>query len=98
MPWGRYFCALLVAVFVAALLFELTMVYTLGVGVYIVAAGQSFGFWLVAAGYALCCVPAVVGLLIGTGRPVRSLLHALWIGLLYGLLGYLLLDQALQII
>lgn len=97
-PWGRYFCALLVAVFVAALLFELTMVYTLGVGVYIVAAGEMFGLWLVAGGYVLGCIPALVGLLISTGRPLRSLLHALWVGLLYSLAGYLLLDQALQVL
>ncbi|HIX00306.1 MAG TPA: hypothetical protein H9871_09200, partial [Candidatus Nesterenkonia stercoripullorum] len=60
--------------------------------------GEMFGLWLVAGGYVLGCIPALVGLLISTGRPLRSLLHALWVGLLYSLAGYLLLDQALQVL
>ncbi|MDZ5077337.1 hypothetical protein [Nesterenkonia sp. HG001] len=93
--WGRYLWALVTSVVIAALLFEFTMLWTIGVGFYMLALREFTGLWFLVGGYALACVPAAFGLLIATGQFWRSLTHALWIGLVYGLLGFFLLDRIL---
>lgn len=93
MRWTRRLCGAVVAVVLAALLFEFTMVWTIGVGAYMVGMDELMGLWFLAGGYALACLPPAFGLLVATGSFWRSLTHALWIGLLYGTVGFLLLDQ-----
>ncbi|GAA1140777.1 hypothetical protein GCM10009672_08640 [Nesterenkonia lutea] len=88
----------MVAVVIAALMFEFTMAWTIGVGFYMLALGEFTGLWLLVAGYALACTPAAFGLLIATGRFWTALTHALWIGLLYGGLGFAFLDVVLRAI
>ncbi|OSM42143.1 hypothetical protein BCY76_016235 [Nesterenkonia sp. PF2B19] len=83
------------AVVIAALLFEFTMLWTIGVGVYMLALREFTGLWFLVGGYALACVPWAFGLLIATGQFWRSLTHALWIGAVYGLVGFLFLDKIL---
>lgn len=90
---ARYLWAAVTALVIAALLFEPTMVWSLGVGTYMVAAGQFTGLWLVVAGYGMACLPAAFGLLIATGRFWASLTHALWVGAVYAVVGFLFLDQ-----
>ncbi|MGQ7787593.1 hypothetical protein [Nesterenkonia sp. PF2B19] len=94
-PWGRYLWAVVTAVVIAALLFEFTMLWTIGVGVYMLALREFTGLWFLVGGYALACVPWAFGLLIATGQFWRSLTHALWIGAVYGLVGFLFLDKIL---
>ena len=93
--WGRYLWALITAVVIAALLFEFTMIWTIGVGFYMVALGEFTGLWLLVGGYTMACTPAAFGLLIATGQFWRSMTHSLWIGLLYGTLGFTFLDVIL---
>jgi hypothetical protein len=81
-----------VAVVIAAMLFEFTMIWTIGVGFYMLALGEFTGLWLLVGGYAMACTPAAFGLLIATGQFWRSMTHSLWIGLLYGTLGFFFLD------
>lgn len=90
--WGRYLWAVVVAVVIAAMLFEFTMIWTIGVGFYMLALGEFTGLWLLVGGYAMACTPAAFGLLIATGQFWRSMTHSLWIGLLYGTLGFFFLD------
>lgn len=92
---ARYLWAVVTALVIAALLLEPTMVWTLGVGVFMVAAGELSGLWLVVAGYGMACVPAVFGLVIATGRFWFSFTHALWIGTLYAVAGFFLLEEVL---
>lgn len=94
-PWGRYLWGLVTAVVIAALLFEFTMLWTIGVGIYMLALREFTGLWFLVGGYALACVPWAFGLLIGTGQFWRSLTHALWIGAVYGVVGFLFLDRIL---
>ncbi|WP_300344101.1 hypothetical protein [Nesterenkonia sp.] len=94
----RLLWAVVAGLVIAALLFEPTMVWTLGVGVYLVAAGEFSGLWMIVTGYGLACLPSAFGLLIATGRFWLSLTHSLWIGILYGLAGFLLLDQILGVL
>lgn len=94
-PWGRLLWALVTAVVIAALLFEFTMLWTLGVGAYMLALGEFTGLWFLVGGYILACVPPAFGLIIATRRFWYSLTHALWIGVIYGLGGFLLLDRLL---
>lgn len=93
--WGRYLWAVVVAVVIAALLFEFTMIWTIGVGFYMLALGELTGLWLLVGGYAMACTPAAFGLLIATGQFWKALTHSLWIGLLYGTLGFAFLDVIL---
>lgn len=95
---ARYLWATVTAIVIAALLFEPTMVWSLGVGIYMVAAGQFSGLWLVVVGYGLACLPTTFGLLIATGRFWLSLTHALWIGVIYAVLGFTFLDQILEVL
>ncbi|GAA1164552.1 hypothetical protein [Nesterenkonia sandarakina] len=86
---------MVVAVVIAAMLFEFTMIWTIGVGFYMLALGEFTGLWLLVGGYAMACTPAAFGLLIATGQFWRSMTHALWIGLLYGAVGFTFLDVIL---
>lgn len=86
------------ALVVAALLFEPTLVWTLGVGVFMVAAAEFSGLWLIVSGYGLACLPAIFGLLVATGRFWTSLTHSLWIGAVYAVVGFVLLDQILGVL
>lgn len=98
MQTARYLWAVLSALVIAALLFEPTMVWTLGVGVFMIAAAEFTGLWLVASGYGLACLPAAFGLLIATGRFWISLTHALWIGALYAVAGFIFFDRILGLL
>lgn len=91
--WARWLWALVTTLLIAALLFETTMIYTIGVGVYMLSVPEFMGLWFIAGGYVLACIPPAFGLLIATGRFWLSLTHALWIGLMYGVAGFLFLDQ-----
>lgn len=93
MQAARYLWAVVTTLVIGALLFEPTMVWTLGVGLFMVANAEFSGLWLVVAGYGLACLPAMFGLLVATGRFWISLTHGLWIGALYAVLGFLFLDQ-----
>ncbi|MGO1523370.1 MAG: hypothetical protein ACTHV8_06730 [Nesterenkonia sp.] len=95
---ARYLWAAVTALVIAALLFEPTLVWTLGVGVFMVAAAEFSGFWLIVSGYGLACLPAVFGLLVATGRFWTSLTHGLWIGAVYAVVGFIFLDQILGVI
>lgn len=95
---ARCLWAAVTALVLAALLFEPTMVWTLGVGIFMIAAAEFSGLWLVVVGYGLACIPAVFGLLVATGRFWTSLTHALWIGALYAVLGFLFLDRILGVL
>lgn len=93
MRWARWLWAAVITVVLGALLFEFTMVWTIGVGTYMITMGELTGLWFLVAGYVLACVPPALGLLVATGAFWRSMTHALWIGLLYGVGGFLLMDQ-----
>lgn len=93
--WARYLWAAITILVIGALLFEPTMLWCLSVGLWMVAEQEFFGLWLVVAGYVMACVPWAFGLLIAFGRFWKALTHALWIGLIYGALGYFFLDQIL---
>ncbi|WP_147103752.1 hypothetical protein [Nesterenkonia populi] len=93
--WARRLWAVVTALLIAALLFESTMIFTLGMGVYMLSVQEFIGLWFVAGGYVLACLPWAFGLLIATGQFWRSLTHSLWIGLIYGTAGFLFLDQIL---
>lgn len=95
--WARYLWAAVTVLVIGALLFEPTMLWCLSVGFWMVAEQEFMGLWLVVAGYVMACVPWAFGLLIATGRFWKALTHALWIGLIYGALGYFFLDQILGI-
>lgn len=95
---ARFLWAGVTALVIAALLFEPTMVWSLAVGTYMVAASQFSGLWLVAAGYGLACLPAAFGLLVATGRFWFSLTHSLWVGAVYAVLGYFFLDQIIGVL
>lgn len=95
---ARYLWAAVTALVVAALLFEPTLVWTLGVGVFMVAAAEFSGLWLIVSGYGLACLPAIFGLLVATGRFWTSLTHSLWIGAVYAVVGFVLLDQILGVL
>ncbi|NLS10475.1 hypothetical protein HGQ17_10835 [Nesterenkonia sp. MY13] len=90
---ARYLWATVTALVIGALLFEPTMVWMLGVGVFMVANAEFMGLWLIVCGYGLACVPAAFGLLIATGRFWFSITQSLWIGLLYGAAGFVFLDR-----
>lgn len=90
---ARYLWATVTALVIAALLFEPTMVWMLGVGVFMVANAEFMGLWLIVCGYGLACVPAAFGLLIASGRFWFSITQSLWIGLLYGAAGFVFLDR-----
>ncbi|WP_150461625.1 hypothetical protein [Nesterenkonia ebinurensis] len=98
MQAARYLWAVVTGLVIAALLFEPTMIWTLGVGVFMVANAELIGLWLVVAGYGMACLPATFGLLIATGRFWFSLTHALWIGALYSVTGFLLLDRIMGLL
>ncbi|WP_344718573.1 hypothetical protein [Nesterenkonia halobia] len=93
MRWARWLWAVVITVVLGALLFEFTMVWTIGVGTYMITMGELTGLWFLVAGYVLACVPPAFGLLVATGGFWRSMTHALWIGLIYGAVGFLFLDQ-----
>ncbi|GAA1823398.1 hypothetical protein GCM10009771_23480 [Nesterenkonia flava] len=95
MQLARYLWAVVTALLIAALLFQATMIWMLGVGIYMVAVAEFTGLWLIISGYVMACLPAAFGLLIATGRFWFSLTHALWIGLIYSIVGFLFLDQIL---
>ncbi len=69
------------------------MIMCIGLGVYMLSYFEWTGLWFLVGGYILACLPAAFGMLIATGQFWRSLTHALWIGFLYGALGFLFLDQ-----
>lgn len=98
MQAARYLWAAVSALVIAALLFEPTMVWTLGVGVFMIAAAEFSGLWLVVSGYGLACLPAAFGLLIATGRFWTSLTHALWIGAVYSVVGFIFFDRIFGIL
>ncbi|MGO1192264.1 MAG: hypothetical protein ACTMHH_00185 [Nesterenkonia sp.] len=98
MQAARYLWAGVTALVIAALLFEPTFVWTLGIGIFMVAAAEFSGLWLVVGGYGLACLPAVFGLLVATGRFWSSLTHGLWIGALYAVVGFIFLDQILGVL
>lgn len=98
MQAARWLWAVISTLVIAALLFEPTMVWTLGVGVFMIAAGEFSGLWLVVSGYGLACLPAAFGLLIATGRFWTSLTHALWIGAVYAVVGFIFLDRILGVL
>lgn len=85
------------ALVLAALLFEPTMIWMIGVGIFMVAASEFSGLWMMVCGYGLACLPATFGLLIGTGRFWFSLTHGLWIGLVYAVVGFLFLERILAL-
>ncbi|WP_258934282.1 hypothetical protein [Nesterenkonia pannonica] len=93
--WARRLWGAVTSLLIAALLFESTMIFTLGMGVYMLSVPEFIGLWFVVSGYVLACLPWAFGLLIATGQFWRSLTHALWIGLIYGTVGFLFLDQIL---
>lgn len=93
MRWARWLWGAVITVVLAALLFEFTMVWTIGVGTYMITMGELTGLWFLVAGYVLACVPPAFGLLVATGGFWRSMTHALWIGLIYGAAGFVFLDQ-----
>lgn len=82
----------MVAIVIAALLFEPTMIYSIAMGIFYLSNLEFIGLWFLVAGYVLACLPAAFGMLIATGQFWRSLTHALWIGLIYALAGFLFLD------
>lgn len=93
--WARRLWAVVTALLIAALLFESTMIFTIGMGIYMLSVPEFIGLWFVAGGYVLACLPWAFGLLIATGQFWRSMTHSLWIGLIYGTVGFLFLDQIL---
>lgn len=95
--WARYLWAGVTVLVIGALLFEPTTLWSLSVGFWMIAEQEFIGLWLVVAGYVMACVPWAFGLLIATGRFWKALTHSLWIGLIYGALAYLFLDQILGI-
>lgn len=98
MQAARYLWAMVTGLVIAALLFEPTMVWTLGVGFFMVANAELFGLWMVVAGYGMACLPATFGLLVATGRFWFSLTHGLWIGAVYSVTGFLLLDRIMGLL
>lgn len=97
MQAARYLWATVTALVIAALLFEPTMIWMIGVGVFMLAANEFSGLWMMVCGYLLACLPATFGLLIATGRFWFSLTHALWIGAIYAITGFLLLERLLTL-
>lgn len=95
---GRYLWALVTGLVIAALLFEPTWSWMVGVGVFFLAAGEFSGLWMLVSGYIMACTPAAFGLLIATGRFWLSLTHSLWIGAVYLVVGFLLLDRILGVL
>lgn len=95
---ARYLWAIVTGLVIAALLFEPTMVWTIGVGVFMIANAELIGLWLLVAGYGMSCLPVTFGLLIATGRFWFSLTHGLWTGALYSVTGFLFLEQVIGIV
>jgi hypothetical protein len=95
---ARYLWAVTTGLVLAALLFEPTMVWTIGVGVFMIANLEWLGLWLVVAGYGMSCLPVTFGLLVATGRFWFSLTHGLWTGVVYSTAGFLLLEQILGLL
>ncbi|WP_157983973.1 hypothetical protein [Nesterenkonia muleiensis] len=95
---ARYLWAVLTGLIIAALLFEPTMVWTLGVGLFMLANAELTGLWLVVVGYGMSCLPAAFGLLVATGRFWFSLTHGLWIGVVYSVAGVLFLEHILVLL
>lgn len=95
---ARYLWAILTGLIIAALLFEPTMVWMLGVGLFMVANAELTGLWLLVIGYGMACLPATFGLLIATRRFWFSLTHGLWIGIVYSVAGVLFLEHFLSLL
>ncbi|TLP79926.1 hypothetical protein [Nesterenkonia sphaerica] len=95
---ARYLWAVVTGLVIAALLFEPTMVWTLGVGVFMLARLEWLGLWLVVSGYGMACLPVTFGLLVGSGRFWFSLTHGLWTGAVYSVAGFLYLEQILGLL
>ncbi|TLP95068.1 hypothetical protein FEF26_10670 [Nesterenkonia salmonea] len=95
---ARYLWALVTGLVIAALLFEPTMVWTLGVGVFMIANAELLGLWLVVAGYGMSCLPVTFGLLVATGRFWFSLTHGLWTGAVYSVAGFFFLEQIIGLL
>ncbi|RJN32427.1 hypothetical protein [Nesterenkonia natronophila] len=95
---ARYLWAVTTGLVIAALLFEPTMVWTIGVGVFMIANLEWLGLWLIVAGYGMSCLPVTFGLLVATGRFWFSLTHGLWTGAVYSVAGFLLLEQILGVL
>ena len=55
---ARCLWAVLTGLVIAALLFEPTMVWTLGVGLFMLANAELTGLWLLVVGYGMACLPA----------------------------------------
>lgn len=95
---ARWLWAVVTSIVIAALLFEPTMVWTLGVGIFMLANAELTGLWLVIVGYGMSCLPATFGLLVGTGRFWFSLTNGLWVGVIYSVAGVLFLEHILVLI
>lgn len=95
---ARCLWAVLTGLVIAALLFEPTMVWTLGVGLFMLANAELTGLWLLVVGYGMACLPATFGLLVATRRFWFSLTHGLWIGVVYSAAGVLLLEHILTLL
>lgn len=95
--WARWLWGTITALILAAMLFEPTMLWCLSVGFWMIAETEFIGLWMVVAGYVMACLPWAFGLLIATGQFWRSLTHSLWIGLVYGAVGYIFLDRILGV-
>lgn len=95
---ARYLWAVLTGVIIAALLFEPTMVWMLGVGLFMIANAELTGLWLLVVGYGMACLPATFGLLVATRQFWFSLTNGLWIGILYSVTGVLFLEHILTLL
>lgn len=95
---ARYLWAVITGLVIAALLFEPTMVWTIGVGVFMIANAEFIGLWLLVAGFGMACLPVTFGLLVATGRFWFSLTHGLWTGALYSVAGFFFLEQIIGIL
>lgn len=95
---ARFLWAILTGLIIAALLFEPTMVWMLGVGLFMVANAEFMGLWLLVVGYGMACLPATFGLLIATRRFWFSLTNGLWVGILYSVAGVLFLEHILTLL
>lgn len=73
------------------------MVWMLGVGLWMLANQELMGLWMLVVGYIMACIPWAIGLLIATGRFWTSMTHALWIGVVYAVLGMLLLEYVIGV-
>lgn len=94
---ARILWAVITALVIAALLLQFTLI-SIDFGIEMLTHLEFIGLWWIVIGYIMSCIPAAFGLLIATGHFWRSMTHSLWIGLIYGAIGFIFLDRLLPLV